>query len=481
MPVTKISSRSRDLGELLRYVENPEKTDDGYLVSSIGCFFARDAMKTIMETRKDFRKEKGVLAYHIIQNFQEGTVNPGTAHEIGLLLAKEYLDDYITVVATHIDQRCIHNHIVFGAVSDLDGHMYHPGPPWVMLQEIRAVSDRLCEERGILEAERNQPAERSSYLEQKLQKEGRLSFKELFALDAKEVRAMSESSEDFFRIMEKRGYTAMQDFEGVLLFQPEGQKWLFRLTENETPVTEPILDELLEEQKNRPMEQETKRFDLPFRYRAITDIQMLYKGWIEVLERIGSGEKPAGPVHISYQELKKINPLKKQAEYLKKHKILTAGDLAERISGISRTLEQDIVKRAELWEMRKEGEGLDKALKDLDRYREAAEEYQSGAVWRKTEYTKYQKAQRRLAGCDTEQLWKERDGLRGRIADLNTRIRKGTEELKLCEQIREEGKSLFRKYREMDERMYPERIRERSLVREPERIRERSYVREMER
>ena len=69
MPVTALYPCRRDLRGLIRYVENPEKTEDGLLVTAIGCS-AGNAAADMLRTRKAFHKRKGILAYHLIQSFE---------------------------------------------------------------------------------------------------------------------------------------------------------------------------------------------------------------------------------------------------------------------------------------------------------------------------------------------------------------------------------------------------------------------------
>lgn len=96
----------------------------------------------------------GNLQYCISQNF--GTdIDPMIANEIGVKFAKEYLADYQCVVSTHINTGYVHNHIEFNATSFVTGKKYHDCLK--SIQEIRKISDRLCEEYklDVLEETRN--------------------------------------------------------------------------------------------------------------------------------------------------------------------------------------------------------------------------------------------------------------------------------------------------------------------------------------
>lgn len=72
------------------------------------------------EVKGDYRKVGGseVLAHHLIQSFSpEDKVTPELAHELGRQLIDELTEGkFEYVIATHIDQEHIHNHIIFNSV-----------------------------------------------------------------------------------------------------------------------------------------------------------------------------------------------------------------------------------------------------------------------------------------------------------------------------------------------------------------------------
>ena len=467
MPVTALYPCRRDLRGLIRYVENPEKTEDGLLVTAIGCS-AGNAAADMLRTRKAFHKRKGILAYHLIQSFEEGSVTEIAAHQLGVVFAQEYLGAYESVVATHVDHRCCHNHIVFNAVSDLDGKVFHDSFSLEGIRKIRAASDRIAAEAGIRERENRVSRQqgRKSFAEGKLHAQGQLTSWELFRRDAEEVQAMSEGPEDFYRMMQARGYVGAEDGRGFLSFRPEGQDRAFILQRDGIPMTKAMLEERIEWLKDQPDRAETERFGLPVRYQDLTSIQTLYRAWISVLEQIGAGKKPDGPMQVAYPKLKKLPALRKQAEYLEKNGIHTASDMSRRITRVSETMQQAVDERAELWKERESRSAMDRALQTMDRLRSAEEQYRDGAAWCREEHRRYQKAEQKLEGLDPDTVREERDRLRSQIALANRRVRTMQNELLLCRRIRDEGKELLREYRETDQRM--------SRFREQERLRRRS-------
>ena len=57
-------------------------------------------------------KKNPVKAYHLIQSFAPGEIDPERAHAIGEAYAARLLgDNYSYIVATHNDKNHVHNHM----------------------------------------------------------------------------------------------------------------------------------------------------------------------------------------------------------------------------------------------------------------------------------------------------------------------------------------------------------------------------------
>lgn len=138
MATTKIWDISSGLNRVIDYVVNEKKTDsESYsnlhrvieyarasyktekqlYVTSINC--CEDTiLEEMLQTKKIFEKEDGILAYHAFQSFKEGETTPEIAHEIGVKLAQELWGDrFQVVVTTHLNTHCLHNHFVINSVS----------------------------------------------------------------------------------------------------------------------------------------------------------------------------------------------------------------------------------------------------------------------------------------------------------------------------------------------------------------------------
>ena len=158
MAVTKIHAIKSTVNKAIDYITNPEKTDGTILVSGYNCeadyayLDFRMTAELAKEVKGDYTKTGGAenLAYHMIQSFaKHDKISPEEAHEIGKKLADEMLEGkHEYVIATHVDKGHIHNHIILNAVSFYDYGKYRT-EPYKTARKIRAISDRLCEEKGL--------------------------------------------------------------------------------------------------------------------------------------------------------------------------------------------------------------------------------------------------------------------------------------------------------------------------------------------
>ncbi len=110
---TEPGRQSDLLGSALQYVTQEEKTDMDRFVTGINCT-PDTAQEVMTATKQQFGKTDGTMAFHAYQSFAPGEVTPEKAHQIGVQLAYELWGERFEVlVATHLDKAShIHNHFV---------------------------------------------------------------------------------------------------------------------------------------------------------------------------------------------------------------------------------------------------------------------------------------------------------------------------------------------------------------------------------
>ena len=110
-----------------RYILNSKKTENMVYVRAYNCSKGK-ASEEMLKTQKRYGKDKsrkGIVAYHLVQSFKDFETTPEIAHQCGMELAEKlFAGRYEVVVATHVDHKHLHNHLIFNAVSFVDGKKY---------------------------------------------------------------------------------------------------------------------------------------------------------------------------------------------------------------------------------------------------------------------------------------------------------------------------------------------------------------------
>ena len=149
----KDGSIMKALQRTISYVENPNKTEGGNLVTEYECTpetaaseFAMDRRKYLMRTGREGGKHD-VIAYHLRQSFKPGEITPEEANRLGYELAKRFTKgNHAFIVSTHTDKQHIHSHIIFNAVN-LNGDRKFKNF-WGSAKAIQRLSDLICLENG---------------------------------------------------------------------------------------------------------------------------------------------------------------------------------------------------------------------------------------------------------------------------------------------------------------------------------------------
>ena len=139
----------------MKYILNPDKTEDLLYTASVNCMTDTESAYLQMRLVYDqFAKDhfnsppalqgKGsVKAIHYIQSFSpDDDVTPELAHKIAkAFLRKAFGDDVQAVIATHVDKDHLHSHIIINSYS-LSGKKYYANRK--SLKRIREISDGVC-------------------------------------------------------------------------------------------------------------------------------------------------------------------------------------------------------------------------------------------------------------------------------------------------------------------------------------------------
>ena len=445
MAITKIYAKRARLDKLIRYVINPDKTDEMTLVSGIGCE-VKSAYAEMMQTKEMFHQTDGVQAYHIIQSFLPEEIDGETAHELGQQLAEEYLKDYQVVIATHVDKHHVHNHLVLNSVSDKTGKKYHSSPE-SYYKQIRRISDRLCREYG-LSVIMNPARNSLSYMEWKLQQNEILTLREMFDQDAKECLSQALDVGQFYALMEDRGYT-VRHRGSYPSFVPNGYTHPYRMRSKGKSVTEDDLARMIEEGLSNPnFEVLVPRVEKAFvPYGKQHGPHRIYLSWLYALKLIGQGKRTQYP-RINYKELRRFEQIKACEAFLRENGLETTEQVRSKKTELQQEMET-LTKSRIIWNNKKKRQKpLFDALATMESLKEAPALYTQGVVGIEEDYRRYLAAKKALHDVDLEALREERDDVYAKIASVNAEIRSVRKELRIIDRILADTPELERSLRD---------------------------------
>ena len=160
--VGKGRTESRAISDIIDYVANPQKTDNGKLITGYACD-SRTADAEFLLAKRQYITATGrvrgtddVIAYHVRQSFRPGEITPEEANRLGVGFAKRFTKgNHAFVVCTHIDKSHIHNHIIWSSVSLEYDRKFRNF--WGSTKAIRRLSDTICIENGLSIVENPNP------------------------------------------------------------------------------------------------------------------------------------------------------------------------------------------------------------------------------------------------------------------------------------------------------------------------------------
>lgn len=202
--VGKGRTESRAISDIINYVANLQKTDNGRLVIGYECD-SRIADAQFMLAKRQYiaatgrvRGKDDVIAYHVRQSFCPGEITPEEANKVGMDFAKRFTKgNYAFIVCTHIDKSHIHNHIIWSSVNlDCDRKFRNF---WGSTKAVRRLSDTICIENGLSIIENPNPHGKS--YNKWLGDKAKLSHREL--LHAAIDNALSQNPKDFDELIKR--------------------------------------------------------------------------------------------------------------------------------------------------------------------------------------------------------------------------------------------------------------------------------------
>ena len=217
MPIVKHICVHYNAKRTLRYVLDPDKTDDLLWATSINCMTEPDLAYTQMAAvyeqfaRDHFNSPPPLVGngtvkvIHYIQSFSpDDNVTPELAHKIAKAFVRyAFGDDAQAVIATHVDKGHIHSHIVLNSYS-LSGQKFYANK--ASLRRLREISDGVSKAFGIdIHPNLKGKGRSMKYNEWQHRKNG-TSWKQHIRDDIDKLIGEVSSLDELFQILEERGY-----------------------------------------------------------------------------------------------------------------------------------------------------------------------------------------------------------------------------------------------------------------------------------
>ncbi|MBO6307613.1 MAG: relaxase/mobilization nuclease domain-containing protein [Oribacterium sp.] len=206
MATTKIFSVSVDELASLKYIANPEKTDNGRLIFTQGCSAdPEQAHRDFEEIRENGTGRSTVLAQHFIVSFKPGEITPERALQLGQEICEQFLKgEYQYFMTCHIDKNHTHLHCVFNNTNCIDGRTFetHENRRTTKqdrsFQKLMNITDEVCRQHHLSVIDHPERGKGKSHWEWDMSRQG-LSWKAKLKFTIDQVIKESENFEDFLR------------------------------------------------------------------------------------------------------------------------------------------------------------------------------------------------------------------------------------------------------------------------------------------
>lgn len=321
--------------DVMDYAMNDAKTEKQYYVSGLQCDVPK-ARTQMARTKRQYRKEDGILAFHGYQSFKPGEVTPEIAHEIGLKLAEELWPDHQVIVATHLDKDHIHSHFVVNSVS-LNGRKFNATRE--SYRQMRAASDRLCKEYGLSVIEDQKAYFPKHYAEWAAEQNGQPTWRSSIRVDIDSAVKEAMTFQQFVSEMKKKGYVLERRGSFLRVKAPGMQRFvrLRSLGEGylESDIRRRILQKryppLPKKKQAPPTKKGVIRGD--FRLSKITwkGLRALYYFYIRKLREAQRQPRESIP-DVLRVDLRNLDAISEQAKFLSRYQLDT-GEQVETLKG----------------------------------------------------------------------------------------------------------------------------------------------------
>ena len=296
------------------YVQNPDKTEHGELISSYECS-PLTVDEEFMLSKRQYelvtgrRQKSDVIAYQIRQSFKPGEITAEEANKVGYELAMRFTKGkYAFVVATHTDRQHIHNHVIFNSTA-LDGTRKFRDFFFSALA-VQRLSDLICLEHQLSVIEKKPYRERQKRIVYPPKESNR---DRLCGIIDTILAEKPGDYEAFLQKLEQQGYEVKRGKHTAV--KGKGQKRFIRFRTLGTGYSEEEIKAVLDGKAKHQSYQKQPPKEQPFR--LLVDVQ----------EKMAEGKSVGYKKWATKFNLKEMS---KTLLFLQEQKISSADELRER-------------------------------------------------------------------------------------------------------------------------------------------------------
>ena len=210
----------------LEYITNAEKTNYGLLVEGVNTYSNPIKADHEMEIyREQYGRLRKNAVFHLMHSFSnKDKLDPVTAHEISLKIMKEILPaDAMYVMATHTNTDNLHTHVTVNTVTK-SGKSISFSKAWC--RKAVATSNKVCREHGLIHSIVGETPPRKRINHYAEWKASNGAWKEIVRKDIDCFILKSRSIDDFYSLLDGKGYTLKQGKSGMMIKAPGQERFI---------------------------------------------------------------------------------------------------------------------------------------------------------------------------------------------------------------------------------------------------------------
>ena len=408
MHKNKGRSLERCLKDRTDYAQNPEKTEGGEMVSSYQCDpefveeqFASSKQEYLRITQRQYVGD--IIAYQIRQSFKPGEITPEEANKIGYETAMRWTKgQHAFIVATHVDKKHIHNHIIYNSTALSCDHKFRNF--WFSGVALQRVSDLVCLENGLSVIEPVKPSERVKRTEYPNRKSFREEMRESIDIC---MEQKPKDMDELVKLLTEMGYECKRG--KYISFKGHGQRKFLRMRSLGACYRESDLEKVFAGESSFSPESKLQNTEKTVYEKTTQKVDML----LDIQAMIAKGKGPG------YERWAKVHNIKQMAQtllFLEERDLRDYDDLAEKAKSASDRF-GEITEKQKALEARLVG--IAALKKHIINYSKTKDIY---AEYRKSGYSKkfYEEHREAITLCKAaKDAFSQIEGTIPKIKDLN--------------------------------------------------------------